>query len=99
LLARRSQVHQSMLGQNLTAGNLLLLQDLHGIRGLLSQECASFGNGAPQALAAVYRILQQQATLMAFTDVFQDLVLVALGSILLVILLRRVVSRPGAPLH
>jgi len=99
LLARRSQAHQTMLGQNLTPGNLLLLQDLRGIRGFLSLECASFGNSAPQSLAAVYRILQQQAALLAFTDVFQDLALVALGSILLIALLRRVVLRPGAPLH
>ena len=99
LLARRSQVHQTMLGQNLTPDNLLLLQNLRGIRGFLSMECASFGNGAPQALAAVYRILQQQAALMAFTDVFQDLVLVALGAILLVALLHGAAPRPGAPLH
>jgi DHA2 family multidrug resistance protein len=99
LLARRSQVHQIMLGQNLTPDNLLLLQNLRGIRRFLSMECASFGNGAPQALAAVYRILQQQAALMAFTDVFQDLVLVALGAILLVALLHGAAPRPGAPLH
>jgi hypothetical protein len=37
--------------------------------------------------------------LMAFSDVFQDLVLVALGAILLVALLHGAVARPGAPLH
>jgi DHA2 family multidrug resistance protein len=99
LLARRSQVHQTMLGEHLTSDNLLLLQDLRGMRGYFSLQCVSFGNGAPQALAAVYRILQQQAALMAFSDVFQDLVLVALGAILLVALLHGAVARPGAPLH
>ena len=100
LLARRSQVHQSMLGQHLTADNLLLLQELRGIRGFLSLQCASFGNGAPQAFAAVYRILEEQAALMAFTDVFQDLALLALGSILLVALLRRAAPpRDGASFH
>ena len=98
LLARRSQVHQTMLGEHLTSDNLLLLQDLRGMRGFLSIQCASFGNGAPQALAAVYRILQQQAYLMAFRDVFQDLVLISLAAILLVFMLRETKKRPRRPL-
>jgi DHA2 family multidrug resistance protein len=100
LLARRSQVHQTMLGQHLTSGNLLLLQDLRGLRGFLALEHASFGSGASPAFAAVYRILQQQAALMSFTDVFQDLVLVALGGTLLVAFLRRAPApRDGVSLH
>ena len=89
MLARRSQVHQAMLGQHLTASNPLLLQALHGIGGYLFHTRASLGRSASPAYAAIYGLLQQQAALMSFVDVFQDLALVALGAILLVALLGR----------
>ncbi len=42
-----------------------------------------------QALGALYRMQQQQAYLLAFRDVFQDLAVASLGAILLVLLLRK----------
>ena len=89
MLARRSQVQQTMLGEHLTAGNLTMLQHLGGLRGYFSHQCATFGNGMAQALGALYRMQQQQAYLLAFRDVFQDLVMASLLSILLVLLLRK----------
>jgi hypothetical protein len=48
-------------------------------------------------MGALYRIQQQQAYLLAFRDVFQDLVVGALASILLGFLLREVKDGRTAP--
>jgi len=92
MLARRSQAQQTMLGEHITAGNLTLLQSIGGLKGYFASQYASFGNGMAQALGALYRIQQQQAYLLAFRDVFQDLAVAALCSILLVFLLRETKS-------
>jgi MFS transporter, DHA2 family, multidrug resistance protein len=89
LIARRSQVHQSILGEHLTSGNLLMLHDVAGLRGYLAQHCASFGKGLGPALATLYRAQLQQAYLLAFRDVFQDLAVVALVAIPFVFLMKR----------
>ncbi len=95
LLARRSQVHQTMLGEHLTADSLGLRQALAGLKGYLSVHHFSLGNGTTQAMAAMYRILQQQAYLLAFKDVYEDLAVLALCSISLVFLLRKSGARSG----
>jgi DHA2 family multidrug resistance protein len=89
LLARRSQVHQTMLGEHLTADSLGLRQALASLKGYLNVHHFSLGNGTTQAMAAMYRILQQQAYLLAFKDVYEDLAVLALCSISLVFLLRK----------
>jgi DHA2 family multidrug resistance protein len=95
LLARQSQVHQTMLSEHLTAGNLVLHQALGGLKGHLSIHHVSLGNGTTQAMAAMYRILQQQAYLLAFRDVYGDLVMTALCAIPLIYLLRKSRARSG----
>jgi len=92
MLARRSQVQQTMLSEHMTAGNLTMLQNLAGMRVYFSSHFASFGNGMAQALGAMYRTEQQQAYLLAFRDVFQDLAVASISSILLVLLLRKTKS-------
>jgi MFS transporter, DHA2 family, multidrug resistance protein len=93
LIARRSQVHQTMLGEHLTAGNPLMQHAVMGIKGYLSKECASMGNGLAAALATLYRVQLQQAYLLAFRDVFQDLALTALVAVPFVFLIKRPKNR------
>jgi len=90
ILARRSQVHQNILGQHLTPGSPILLNWMHGLRAYLAIQSPAFGHGMGPALATLYRLLQQQASLLAFGDAYQSLLMIALGSIVLVFLLRRV---------
>jgi DHA2 family multidrug resistance protein len=89
-LARRSQVHQNMMVQHLTVGNHLLMQRMQGIRGFMFLRMPSSGDGRAPSLAVLYRILQQQAHLLAFTDVYEGLSVLAVGAVLIVYLLREV---------
>lgn len=89
-LARRSQLHQNMLVEHLTPQNLLLMQTMHGIGRFMSLQRATLGNGTEAALATIYRLVQQQAGLLAFADVYKGLAGVALGSIVLVLFVRKV---------
>jgi MFS transporter, DHA2 family, multidrug resistance protein len=89
-LARRSQIHQNMLVQHLTAGNHLLQQRLQGIQGYMFLRMPSSGNGVRPTVGLLYQIVQQQAHLLAFADVYEGLALAAAGSILLVFFMRRV---------
>lgn len=92
LIARRSQVHQTLLGEHITSDNLVVLHDLMGLKVYLAQQCASLGKGLGPALATLYRVHLQQAYLLAFRDVFQDLALTALLAIPFIFLLKRAPS-------
>jgi DHA2 family multidrug resistance protein len=89
-LARRSQIHQNMIVQHLSIGNNLMMQRLHGIQAFVFLRMPSSGDGMGPALGVLYRILQQQAHLLAFTDVYEGLVIVGLGASSLVFLMRKV---------
>ena len=88
-LARRSQAHQSMLARHCTAGNPQLLQRMLSIQGYMAMRMPSSGNGRGPAAGFIYALLQQQASLLAFTDVYRGLTCLALISMLLLLLLRR----------
>jgi DHA2 family multidrug resistance protein len=98
LIARRSQVHQTMLGEHLTAGNLVMLHDLMGLKGYFAKQSVSFGNGLAAALGMLYKIQLQQAYLLAFRDVFQDLGLTAVAAIPFVFLLKRARTKGAGPI-
>ena len=96
-LARRSQIHQNMMVQHLSTGNHLVMSHLHGIQGFMFLRVPSSGDGMAPALAILYRILQQQAHLLAFTDVYEGLMMIAAGAALSAYLLRKVrTANPGA---
>ena len=89
-LARRSQLHQNLLVEHLTPNDSLLVQTVYGLKGFLSVQRATLGDGMAGALAAIYRIVQQQAWLLAFVDVYMGPATVALGAIVLVFFLHKV---------
>jgi MFS transporter, DHA2 family, multidrug resistance protein len=98
-IARRSQVHQTMLSEHLTSENPLVLQNLYGPARHLSAHAVGPANSMGAGLGILYRVLQQQAYLLAFSDVFQALALLALISIALVLVLREVkVDKHSLPL-
>lgn len=99
LIARQSQVHQTTLGEHLTAANLVMQQDLMGLKMYLAKASVSMGNGLAASAGMLYKILQQQAYLLAFRDVFQDLALTAIVAIPFVFLMRRAKSGRGGESH
>jgi DHA2 family multidrug resistance protein len=70
VMARRSQFHQSRLSSNMVLSNLQLQQMQHGTAAILSQHGAGAAASAHQSLGFVYDMLQQQAALMSYVDVF-----------------------------
>lgn len=93
LLARHSQVHQNFLIEHVSRANLLLQPRLDG----LSRQFLSGGSGiteaSNQAMAQIYRSVQQQAAVLAYLDVIQFFAILALCMVPLVFLMRR--SKPG----
>lgn len=95
-LARRSQVHQAVLVRHFTSENPLLLQDVAGVRRFLYLHGVGWTDSLGRALGALYAMVQQQAALLAFADVYSGLMLLALSAIVIVLWLRKVnASNPG----
>jgi DHA2 family multidrug resistance protein len=89
-LARRSQVHQNMLVQHFTAGNHLVLQRMLGMQAYMHMRLPASGDGRMPAVGLVYQLLQQQTHLLAFTDVYEGLMMLAAGASVFAYLLRKV---------
>ncbi|MGC9159370.1 MAG: DHA2 family efflux MFS transporter permease subunit [Terracidiphilus sp.] len=98
-LARRSQVHQTLLSSHLTPGSAPLVQAVGGLKGYLAIRLSTAGNGLGAALGSLYRILQQQSWLLAFSDVYEGLALLSLGAVLLVALMQKTPPGGQMPLH
>ncbi len=80
MLARRSQVHQSVLAAHATSFNPAYRAALEaGHRGAAAAE-----SGA----ARVYQELQRQASALAYVDIFQLLAVVGAGAVVIALLLR-----------
>jgi DHA2 family multidrug resistance protein len=71
LMARRAQFHQSRLSGIMASSNLQLLDTQHGVASVLSARGA--GGSSSQSLGYVYALLQQQASLLSYVDVFHIL--------------------------
>ncbi|MDR3738526.1 MAG: DHA2 family efflux MFS transporter permease subunit [Terracidiphilus sp.] len=98
-VARRSQVHQTMLCAHLDSGSPWLGQSLHSPMRLVLGHMAGPANSMGAALGLVYRALVQQAYLLAFGDVYRGLSALALLSIALVFALRKIHTAKNRPLH
>jgi MFS transporter, DHA2 family, multidrug resistance protein len=89
-LVRRSQTHQTMLVQHLTPENPLLRQTTSALQHYIRMHQGNSGTAASHALAMLYRLLQQQSYLLAFSDLYAGLAVLALISTALVLLFRKV---------
>ena len=72
LMARRAQFHQNRLSTIMASSNLQLLQTQHGLAAALNQRGAGAA-GTHQSLGFVYDLMQQQASLLSYVDVFHIL--------------------------
>ncbi|MGA9260163.1 MAG: hypothetical protein WBV98_26465, partial [Candidatus Sulfotelmatobacter sp.] len=67
---RRSQFHQTILSSHVTASNLTSRQALEHLTNLIQQSGVDCVTARQKASALLYRMLQQQASLLSYVDVF-----------------------------
>jgi MFS transporter, DHA2 family, multidrug resistance protein len=70
MIARRSQYHQTVLIQDLSAGTSTFLNGVTGLTSGLIQAGYSFNDALARAYAALYGAAQQQAATLAYVDTF-----------------------------
>jgi DHA2 family multidrug resistance protein len=97
-VARRSQFHQSILVAHVTPERLQVQQLLHQARQLFLRAGADWTTATRQAQAELYAIVQQQASLLSFIEVFRLMGLLFLVVIPLVLLMRRGTEKGEAPI-
>jgi len=97
-VARRSQFHQNILVAHVTPERLRVQQLLDQARQLFRHAGADWTTATRQAQAELYAIVQQQASLLSFTEVFRLLGLLFLLVIPLVLLMRRSTEKGEAPI-
>jgi DHA2 family multidrug resistance protein len=96
MLARRTQVHQSDLTHNVTAGSSQYQAMINGATRMLEAHGSSATEAARQAHGLVAQTLNQQATMLAYIDNFWMLGIAVACMIPLVFLMRR--AKPGGPI-
>jgi len=70
-LVRMGQVHQNYLGANLAPPDASVSGAVRGLAGHLAVSGTDPVTAQHKALGAVYRLLQQQSSLMAYVDSFR----------------------------
>ena len=100
LLSSREQLHQSYLAEHFTAFNAWQMSQA----GQRMPGSSSFDymhalvTNQKQGFASIYGMIQQQATLMAYNDIYRDLAILAAIFIPAFLLLRKA-GRPSAAAH
>jgi MFS transporter, DHA2 family, multidrug resistance protein len=97
LLARRTQVHQSMMIGNLNPYNDHFRQALQGTKQVFAAAGSSPSTASAQAYARLYGLVQRQSAMLAYIDCFLFLALLFAGLIPFVFIMRKVESHKGAP--
>lgn len=89
LLARRMQMHQSLLVHNLTSLNPVYSQVIAHIRTVLMHRGVSPSQAATQASGVIQSMLTRQAAIKAYGDVFQILGIISLALVPFMFLLKK----------
>jgi DHA2 family multidrug resistance protein len=97
MLARRTQVHQSMLTQHTTAYSNNYQDMLQSMQLHFMSQAGSAVDALQQAEGALYRIVQQQAQLLAFVDDFRLLAALFIVLVPFLLIMRRPVAGGGPP--
>ena len=96
-LVRSTQIHQNYLVHNVTVENSALTQILRGLQTRFCLAGADAYLAHQRALGMLYRVVQQQASLLAYMDNFRLLCYLSLLCIPLALLFRRVRATAGGP--
>jgi MFS transporter, DHA2 family, multidrug resistance protein len=99
MLARNNQKTTSMLGSNVTAFDPSSQSILYQLRAGFMAAGADITTATERAYAAVFGMVQQQATMVSFVSIFQLLGLLFIAIIPLVLLMKRPKSRAPIAAH
>lgn len=102
LLARRTQTHQAILVQHVSASDAPYRALLHTLQQHFMSDAGSAADALHRAQAAIAQMIAQQAQLLSFLDDFRLLALIFVVLVPFVAILRRPRSAPGegtAPGH
>ncbi|MBS1875589.1 MAG: DHA2 family efflux MFS transporter permease subunit [Acidobacteria bacterium] len=95
MLSRRSQYHQQVLVGHLTPYDSTYQGALQGIATRLTQQGVNAVEAASKAQGMIYGMVQRQAAMLAFIDIFWVLGVTFVSLIPLILLLRRVKPSHG----
>jgi DHA2 family multidrug resistance protein len=95
-VARRSQFHQSILAEHVTPYSVRTEQFLAQSRTFFERGGSDWSEAGRQSAASLYGMVQQQAALLSFTEVFRIMGFVFLTVIPLILLMRRARTARGA---
>jgi DHA2 family multidrug resistance protein len=97
LLARRTQVHQSMMIGNLNPYNDHFRQALQGTTRAFAAAGSSPSTASAQAYARLYGLVQRQSAMLAYIDCFLFLAIIFGALIPFVFIMKKVHPHKGAP--
>jgi DHA2 family multidrug resistance protein len=93
---RKAQMHINILGKYVNPGNPRARQTVDGLRGLFMSHGKDAATATRQAYGAVWGMVQQQAAMLAYNDVFRFLALMFLVMFPLIFLMRKPKKGGGA---
>jgi DHA2 family multidrug resistance protein len=99
LLARKSQAYTSVLGGHVDAYSTRAQQMLEGLKQSFIAAGSDPVTAAQRAYAAMFGIVQRQATMVAFVDVFRLLGVMFLLLLPLILIMKRPRGAPPAGAH
>jgi DHA2 family multidrug resistance protein len=88
-ITRRSQFHQTVLSSHVNASNLISRQALEHMTNFIQQSGIDGVTARQKAYALLYRVLQQQASLLSYVEVFHIMGILFLAIIPLIVLMKR----------
>jgi MFS family permease len=86
---RKSQLHINILGEHVNPANPLARQTVDGMRGLFMSQGKDAATATRQAYGAVWGMVQRQAAMLAYNDVFRFLALTFVAMLPLLFLMRK----------
>jgi DHA2 family multidrug resistance protein len=86
---RKSQLHLNILGEHVNPANPLARQTVDRMRGLFMSQGKDAVTATRQAYGAVWGMVQQQAAMLAYNDVFRFLALTFVALLPLLFLMRK----------
>jgi DHA2 family multidrug resistance protein len=93
MLARRMQVHQSVLAAH-TVNSNIMQQRLESMRGLYATRSGPGPGAMQQAYGSIYETMQQQAAVLSYRDTIAIMAIIIVAVMPLVLLARK--PKPGA---
>jgi DHA2 family multidrug resistance protein len=95
-VARRSQLHQSILASHVTPYSLQTQDLLRQAKGLFVMQGSDLTTAGRQSQAVLYGMVQQQAALLSFVEVFRIMGIVFLAIVPLALVMRKAKTRHSA---